>query len=175
MPWRSRCLDCERCKACSARHSRWPTMKGGYTIMLDVGANVEADAEQLVEFAIMGEAFARAVSDEPRPKVALLNVGAEDQKGHEEIRSAAKLIRETDVDINFRLRCGRRYRQGHRRCRRNRRFYRQYRAQNWRRHCASRRAIAARGANQRTFGAAWCVDCVSCFTKASHAHGSGHV
>lgn len=81
--------------------TRWPTMKGGYTVMLDVGANVEADAEQLVEFAIMGEAFQRAVSGEPRPKVALLNVGAEDQKGHEEIRAAAKLIRETGVDINF--------------------------------------------------------------------------
>lgn len=81
--------------------TRWPTMKGGYTVMLDVGANVEADGEQLVEFAIMGEAFARAVSGEERPKVALLNVGAEDQKGHEEIRAAAKLIRETGVDINF--------------------------------------------------------------------------
>ncbi|MGD9980089.1 MAG: phosphate acyltransferase PlsX [Hyphomonadaceae bacterium] len=81
--------------------TRWPTMKGGYTVMLDVGANVEADAEQLVEFAIMGEAFQRAVSGEDRPKVALLNVGAEDQKGHEEIRAAAKLIRETGVDINF--------------------------------------------------------------------------
>jgi len=81
--------------------TRWPTMKGGYTVMLDVGANVEADAEQLVEFAIMGEAFQRAVSGEPRPKVALLNVGAEDQKGHEEIRAAARLIRETGVDINF--------------------------------------------------------------------------
>lgn len=81
--------------------TRWPTIKGGYTVMLDVGANVEADAEQLVEFAIMGEAFARAVSGEARPKVALLNVGSEDQKGHEEIRAAARLIRETGVDINF--------------------------------------------------------------------------
>jgi glycerol-3-phosphate acyltransferase PlsX len=81
--------------------TRWPTMKGGYTVMLDVGANVQADAEQLVEFAIMGEAFQRAVSGEARPKVALLNVGAEDQKGHEEIRGAAKLIRDTGVDINF--------------------------------------------------------------------------
>lgn len=81
--------------------TRWPTIKGGYTVMLDVGANVEADAEQLVEFAIMGEAFARAVSGEPKPTVALLNVGSEDQKGHEEIRAAARLIRETGVDINF--------------------------------------------------------------------------
>lgn len=81
--------------------TRWPTVKGGYTVMLDVGANVEADAEQLVEFAIMGEAFQRAVSGKDRPTVGLLNVGAEDQKGHEEIRAAARLIRETGVDMNF--------------------------------------------------------------------------
>lgn len=81
--------------------TRWPTMKGDYTVMLDVGANVEADGEQLVEFAIMGEAFARAVSGKERPTVGLLNVGAEDQKGHEEIRAAARLIRETGLDLNF--------------------------------------------------------------------------
>lgn len=81
--------------------TRWPTMKGDYTVMLDVGANVEADAEQLVEFAIMGEAFQRAVSGKERPTVGLLNVGAEDQKGHEEIRAAARLIRETGLDMSF--------------------------------------------------------------------------
>jgi phosphate acyltransferase len=81
--------------------TRWPTMKGEYTVMLDVGANVDADAEQLVEFAIMGEAFQRAVSGKERPTVGLLNVGSEDQKGHEEIRAAARLIRETGVDISF--------------------------------------------------------------------------
>ncbi len=81
--------------------ARWPSANGGYTVILDVGANVEADGEQLVEFAIMGEAFQRAVSGKERPSVALLNVGAEDQKGHEEIRTAARLIRESGVDINF--------------------------------------------------------------------------
>lgn len=81
--------------------ARWPAVTGGNVVMLDVGANVEADGEQLVEFAIMGEAFQRAVSGKARPSVALLNVGAEDQKGHDEIRAAAKLIRETDVDMNF--------------------------------------------------------------------------
>lgn len=81
--------------------TRWPNAKGGYTVMLDVGANVEADAEQLVEFAIMGEAFARAINGMERPSVALLNVGAEEQKGHEEIRAAAQLIRETGVELNF--------------------------------------------------------------------------
>lgn len=81
--------------------ARWPAAKGGYVVILDVGANVEADSEQLVEFAIMGEAFQRAVSGNDRPTVALLNVGAEEQKGHEEIRAAAQLIRESGVDINF--------------------------------------------------------------------------
>lgn len=81
--------------------TRWPNMREGYTVLLDVGANVEADAEQLVEFAIMGEAFARAVTGKQRPSVALLNVGAEEQKGHEEIRAAAQLIRDSGVDIDF--------------------------------------------------------------------------
>jgi glycerol-3-phosphate acyltransferase PlsX len=81
--------------------ARWPAANGGNVVLLDVGANVEADGEQLVEFAIMGEAFQRAVSGKPRPSVALLNVGAEDQKGHEEIRAAARLIREAGVDMDF--------------------------------------------------------------------------
>jgi len=81
--------------------TRWPNMKGGYTVILDVGANVEADNEQLVEFAIMGEAFQRAVSGKERPSVALLNVGAEEQKGHEEIRAAAQLIRDIGLDLDF--------------------------------------------------------------------------
>jgi glycerol-3-phosphate acyltransferase PlsX len=78
----------------------WPTLTG-FAAVLDVGANVEADASQLVEFAIMGEAYHRAVYGKARPKVALLNVGSEDQKGHEEIRSAARLMRESGLEIDF--------------------------------------------------------------------------
>jgi glycerol-3-phosphate acyltransferase PlsX len=81
--------------------ARWPAANGGYVVILDVGANVEADSEQLVEFAIMGEAFQRAVSGKEHPTVALLNVGSEDQKGHEEIRAAAQLVRDSGVDMNF--------------------------------------------------------------------------
>jgi glycerol-3-phosphate acyltransferase PlsX len=79
----------------------WPSMTGK-TAVLDVGANVTADASQLVEFAIMGEAFYRAVHGKARPTVGLLNVGAEDQKGHEEIRAAARLVRAAGVDVDFR-------------------------------------------------------------------------
>jgi len=81
--------------------ARWPAVTGGYVVILDVGANVEANGEQLVEFAIMGEAFQRAVSGKAHPTVALLNVGAEEQKGHEEIRTAAQLVRASGVDMNF--------------------------------------------------------------------------
>ena len=80
--------------------ANWPSMKGPVA-MLDMGANVEADAEQLVEFAIMGEAFHRAMHGKARPKVGLLNVGSEDQKGHEEIRAAARLVRESKVEMDF--------------------------------------------------------------------------
>ncbi len=79
----------------------WPTMQG-ITAVLDVGANVESDAEQLVEFAIMGAAFHHAVHGSHRPTVGLLNVGSEDQKGHEEVREAHALLRETKLDLDYR-------------------------------------------------------------------------
>jgi glycerol-3-phosphate acyltransferase PlsX len=79
----------------------WPTMRG-ITAVLDVGANVESDAEQLVEFAIMGAAFHHAVHGSKRPTVGLLNVGSEDQKGHEEVREAHALLRATTFDLDYR-------------------------------------------------------------------------
>lgn len=79
----------------------WPTMRG-ITAVLDVGANVESDAEQLVEFAIMGAAFHHAVHGSRRPTVGLLNVGSEDQKGHEEVRGAHALLRATTFDLDYR-------------------------------------------------------------------------
>ncbi len=79
----------------------WPTSRG-VTAVLDVGANVTSEAEQLIEFAIMGEAFHRAVYGTPRPTVGLLNVGSEDIKGHEEVREAHKLLRESDLDLDYR-------------------------------------------------------------------------
>ena len=78
----------------------WPTPRGR-SVVLDVGANVEADEDQLVQFAIMGEAFFRALMDVDKPTVGLLNVGAEDLKGHELIRTAARVLREADPDMAF--------------------------------------------------------------------------
>jgi glycerol-3-phosphate acyltransferase PlsX len=78
----------------------WPTRRG-QTVVLDVGANVENDAQQLVDFAVMGEAFARAVLGLERPTVGLLNVGAEDVKGHEAVKSAAQTLREATLPIEF--------------------------------------------------------------------------
>ena len=72
----------------------WPNPNGGRSVVLDVGANVDSDPDQLVEFAIMGEAFAKAIYDIKEPSIGLLNVGTEDQKGHEEVREAMRLLRE---------------------------------------------------------------------------------
>lgn len=79
----------------------WPTLRGR-TIVLDVGANVEADAEQLVSFAIMGEAFARATLGIERPSVGLLNIGSEEMKGHEEVREAHEWLRGANLRLDYR-------------------------------------------------------------------------
>lgn len=72
--------------------ARMPTMQKD-SVVLDLGANTECDANNLVQFAIMGAAFARSLLGITRPKVALLNIGEEDMKGTEEIREAAAILR----------------------------------------------------------------------------------
>jgi glycerol-3-phosphate acyltransferase PlsX len=78
-----------------------PTPKG-VTTFLDVGANLDCDAERLVEFAIMGEAYHRAAYGKARPTVALLNVGSEEMKGHQEVREANRVLREGGFDLDYR-------------------------------------------------------------------------
>src|SRR5450755_3759066 len=70
----------------------WPT-KRGQSVVLDVGANVVGDAQQLVDFAVMGEAFARAILGLERPTVGILNVGSEDMKGNDSVKGAAHILR----------------------------------------------------------------------------------
>jgi fatty acid/phospholipid biosynthesis enzyme len=81
--------------------ANWPTSRG-VTSVLDVGANIICDAERLVEFAIMGAAFHRAVHKTPRPTLGLLNVGVETEKGHEDVRGADRLLREHAFDLDYR-------------------------------------------------------------------------
>lgn len=78
----------------------WPTLRG-VTAVLDVGANIESDAEQLIEFAIMGEAFHAAVHGVARPTVGILNVGSEDMKGHDEVREASRILRDGGLGLNY--------------------------------------------------------------------------
>lgn len=74
----------------------WPTLKGE-SVVLDVGANVGADASQLVDFAVMGAAMARALYDLDKPTVGLLNIGVEEVKGQEQVREAGQILRDAGL------------------------------------------------------------------------------
>ncbi len=78
----------------------WPTLKGA-SVVLDIGANVECTPSQLVEFAIMGEAFYRAIHGAERPTVGLLNIGSEDLKGNDVVRTADALLRNAHLDMAY--------------------------------------------------------------------------
>lgn len=73
-----------------------PTLGDNDVIMLDLGANTECDARNLVQFAVMGAAYSRIAFDLDRPRVRLLNIGTEDLKGTDEIRDAAAILRAAD-------------------------------------------------------------------------------
>jgi phosphate acyltransferase len=80
--------------------SFFPTQRGE-SVMLDLGANIECDADNLVQFALMGDAFARSVLGLTQPTIGLLNVGSEDLKGHESIRAAATQLRAENSPVKF--------------------------------------------------------------------------
>jgi glycerol-3-phosphate acyltransferase PlsX len=79
----------------------WPTLRGE-CIVLDVGANVGANATQLVDFALMGSAMARAHFDVETPSVGLLNIGVEEIKGLDEIKKASQALRDANLPIDYR-------------------------------------------------------------------------
>jgi glycerol-3-phosphate acyltransferase PlsX len=81
--------------------ANWPTLRG-LTSVLDVGANIDCDAGRLVEFAVMGAAYHRAIYQTALPSVALLNIGTEHEKGHEEVRGADRLLRAHTFDFQYR-------------------------------------------------------------------------
>ena len=77
-----------------------PSAKGD-VVMLDLGANIQCDARNLVEFAVMGDVFARAVLGLPSPKIGLLNVGSEEMKGDDRLRQAAETLRASPLSSQF--------------------------------------------------------------------------
>ena len=78
----------------------WPTLRG-QSVVLDCGANVTATDEQLVDFAVMGAAFAQVILGLAVPTVGLLNVGSEEQKGNDAVKGAAAILREARLPMIF--------------------------------------------------------------------------
>ncbi|WP_419910764.1 phosphate acyltransferase PlsX [Hoeflea sp.] len=74
----------------------WPTVRGE-SIVLDVGATVGADAQQLIDFSMMGAAMARALFEIERPTVGLLNIGVEEIKGQEEVKEAGRILKASEL------------------------------------------------------------------------------
>jgi len=80
-----------------------PNAKGGATTVLDLGANVDCQAEHLLQFAVMGSALVSVLSDNANPSVGLLNIGEEAIKGNETIKRTGELLRAaaSSGDLNF--------------------------------------------------------------------------
>ncbi|GAO55402.1 phosphate acyltransferase PlsX [Novosphingobium sp. MD-1] len=76
-----------------------PTMGEHDLVMLDLGANTECDARNLVQFAIMGAAYSRIVTGLPAPRVRLLNIGTEETKGTEELQAAAQQLKDANASL----------------------------------------------------------------------------
>jgi len=78
----------------------WP-QKNGMGVVLDVGANVDCNAAQLTEFAVMGEAYYRALYKIEKPRVGLLNVGVEQEKGNAIVKAAHERLSESELGLNY--------------------------------------------------------------------------
>ena len=83
--------------------AQWPTIQRP-CIVLDVGSNIGASAEQLIAFAVMGAAMARARFHVERPTVGLLNVGSEEIKGNEEVKDAHARLKQIGSELPFEYR-----------------------------------------------------------------------
>src|SRR5271170_253831 len=77
----------------------FPNMKEKFCVILDVGANVDSKAEQIEQFAVMGEIYYRTIWGTKRPRVALLSIGEEEMKGNELTREAAARLKQ--LSLNF--------------------------------------------------------------------------
>lgn len=80
----------------------WPSRNpGGFNLMLDVGADIKADAADLLQFALMGASYARNGLNLTRPRVGLLNVGTEEHKGRAELKLAHDLLAEAAIAEDY--------------------------------------------------------------------------
>jgi phosphate acyltransferase len=77
-----------------------PNIKGGYTYVLDLGANVDCTPEQLMQFGVMGAMLVAALEHKERPSVGLLNIGVEDIKGNDTVKRAAELLRASGLNFH---------------------------------------------------------------------------
>jgi glycerol-3-phosphate acyltransferase PlsX len=77
-----------------------PNASGGYTYVLDLGANVDCTPEQLMQFGVMGAMLVTAVEHKERPRVGLLNIGVEDIKGNDTVKQAAELLRASGLNFH---------------------------------------------------------------------------
>ena len=78
-----------------------PTLGDNDVVMLDLGANTECDARNLVQFAIMGAAYSRVVTGREAPRVRLLNIGTEETKGTEELRDATTVLKRAARELSM--------------------------------------------------------------------------
>ncbi|WP_408586627.1 phosphate acyltransferase, partial [Novosphingobium sp.] len=78
-----------------------PTLGEHDLVMLDLGANAECDARNLIQFAIMGAAYARIVNGLEAPSVRLLNIGSEETKGTGDLQDAAALLKQAGATLDF--------------------------------------------------------------------------
>ena len=77
----------------------FPTARGGVSVILDVGANVDSKAEQIEQFAVMGEIYYRTIFGTRKPRVALLSIGEEEMKGNELTREAFNRLKQTPLNF----------------------------------------------------------------------------
>src|SRR5215469_9318801 len=77
----------------------FPTSRGGTAVLLDVGANVDSKPSHLVQFAVMGEIYYRAIFGTRRPKIALLSIGEEEMKGNELTREAHSRLKSSSLNF----------------------------------------------------------------------------
>lgn len=77
-----------------------PNQRGGYTYILDLGANVDCTPEQLMQFGVMGAMLVAAVDHKEHPSVGLLNIGVEDMKGNDSVKQAAELLRASGLNFH---------------------------------------------------------------------------